>query len=71
MRCATHGHHHSRVGNFVETMNWLGHSTVQASLLYQFIVFGCDVEIAEALSKLAANTELALTDPLETLETES
>jgi integrase len=43
----------ARVGNLVETMGRLGHSTVKASLIYQGIVSGRDAEIAEALSKLA------------------
>jgi hypothetical protein len=59
-------HHHlrhfagtqtARVGNVVETMGRLGHSTVNASLIYQQIVSGRDVEIAEALSALATVTE--------------
>lgn len=44
----------ARVGNLVETMGRLGHSTVKASLTYQAIVSGRDVEVAEALSELAA-----------------
>lgn len=43
----------ARVGNLVETMGRLGHSTPSASLRYQSIVSGRDVEIAEALSQLA------------------
>lgn len=43
----------ARVGNLVETMSRLGHSTVTASLRYQAIVDGRDVAVAEALSKLA------------------
>ncbi|MGO9032146.1 tyrosine-type recombinase/integrase [Mycobacterium sp.] len=43
----------ARVGNLVETMGRLGHSTVQASLTYQQIVSGRDAKIAEALSELA------------------
>lgn len=43
----------ARVGNLVETMNRLGHSTVKASLTYQAIVTGRDHEVAEALSQLA------------------
>jgi integrase len=43
----------ARVGNLVETMSRLGHSTVKASLVYQGIVNGRDAEIAEALSALA------------------
>jgi integrase len=46
----------ARVGNLVETMGRLGHSTVQASLIYQQIVSGRDAAVAEALSKLAADT---------------
>jgi len=45
----------ARVGNLVETMDRLGHSTVRASLLYQQAVSGRDAQIAEALSELAAN----------------
>jgi integrase len=43
----------ARVGNLVETMGRLGHSTVGASLRYQQIVSGRDAAVAEALSKLA------------------
>jgi integrase len=43
----------ARVGNLVETMGRLGHSTVAASLRYQQIVSGRDAAVAEALSKLA------------------
>jgi integrase len=43
----------ARVGNLVETMGRLGHSTVKASLIYQGIVSGRDAEIADALSALA------------------
>ena len=43
----------ARVGSLRETMDRLGHSTVAASMLYQNLVSGRDVEIAEALSKLA------------------
>lgn len=43
----------ARVGNLVETMARLGHSTVRASLVYQQMVNGRDVEVAEALSELA------------------
>ena len=46
----------ARVGNLVETMQRLGHSTVGASLLYQQIVSGRDAAVAEALSKLASET---------------
>lgn len=45
----------ARVGNLVETMDRLGHSTVTASLLYQQAVSGRDAAVAEALSKLAEN----------------
>ncbi len=44
----------ARVGNLVETMGRLGHSTVRASLIYQGIVSGRDAEVAAALSELAA-----------------
>ncbi|HTQ22235.1 MAG TPA: hypothetical protein VML93_34050 [Mycobacterium sp.] len=47
----------ARVGNLVETMGRLGHSTVKASLTYQAIVSGRDREIAAALSALAAVPE--------------
>lgn len=43
----------ARVGNLVETMGRLGHSTVKASLIYQQIVSGRDAEVAAALSQLA------------------
>lgn len=46
----------ARVGNLVEVMGRLGHSTVKASLLYQQIVSGRDAAVAEALSKLATDT---------------
>lgn len=49
----------ARVGNLVETMGRLGHSTVKASLIYQGIVSGRDAEIAEALSTLAGSTSRA------------
>jgi integrase len=47
----------ARVGNVVESMQRLGHSTAKASLIYQSVVSGRDVEIAEALSRLASVTE--------------
>ncbi|WP_049925213.1 site-specific integrase [Mycolicibacterium septicum] len=47
----------ARVGNLVETMGRLGHSTAKASLMYQAIVSGWDHEIATALSELAVNGE--------------
>jgi len=43
----------ARVGNVVETMGRLGHSSVGASMRYQHLVSGRDVEIADALSQLA------------------
>ncbi|MEW5808561.1 MAG: site-specific integrase [Actinomycetota bacterium] len=43
----------ARVGNLVETMGRLGHSTVKASLIYQQVVSGRDAAVAEALSALA------------------
>ncbi|WP_306439455.1 tyrosine-type recombinase/integrase [Mycobacterium simiae] len=46
----------ARVGNLIETMNRLGHSTPSASLRYQSLVDGRDVAVAEALSKLAQDT---------------
>lgn len=45
----------AQVGNLVETMERLGHSTPTASLRYQGQVSGRNIEIAEALSALAAN----------------
>ena len=50
----------ARVGNLVETMNHLGHSTPAASLRYQHVVSGRDVEIANQLSALAAGPKLAV-----------
>ncbi len=47
----------ARVGNLVETMGRLGHSTVKASLTYQQIVSGRDAEVAEALSRLAKGVD--------------
>ena len=47
----------ARVGSLVETMGRLGHSTVKASLTYQQIVTGRDVEVAEALSQLAEGAQ--------------
>jgi integrase len=46
----------ARVGNLVETMGRLGHSTVKASLIYQQIVSGRDAAVADALSELARDT---------------
>lgn len=46
----------ARVGNLVETMGRLGHSTVKASLIYQQIVSGRDAEVAAALSVLATES---------------
>jgi integrase len=46
----------ARVGNLVETMGRLGHSTVKASLIYQKVVSGRDAAVAEALSQLAEDT---------------
>jgi integrase len=43
----------ARVGNLVETMAFLGHSTQRASLIYQQVASGRDVAVAEALSRLA------------------
>ena len=44
----------ARVGaSLADTMGRLGHSTHGASLIYQHAVSGADVEIAEALSRLA------------------
>ena len=43
----------ARVGNLVETMGRLGHSSVGASLVYQQVAVGRDAAVAEALSELA------------------
>lgn len=43
----------ARVGNLVETMERLGHSTARASLIYQQAASGRAAEVAEALSALA------------------
>jgi integrase len=43
----------ARVGNLVETMQRLGHSTQKASLKYQHVVDGRGREVADALSALA------------------
>ena len=52
----------ARVGNLVETMGRLGHSTVSASLRYQQIAQGRDAAVAQALSELAGmDTTRALT----------
>jgi len=48
----------ARVGNLVETMGRLGHSTVKASLIYQQVVSGRDAAVAEALSALATGDTL-------------
>src|SRR4029077_1233329 len=50
----------ARVGNLIETMNHLGHSSVGASLRYQHMVSGRDIEIAEALSVLATKPMLSV-----------
>lgn len=47
------GTQNARVGKLVENMQRLGHSTVQASLIYQQVVSGRDAAVAEALSRLA------------------
>ncbi len=47
----------ARVGNLIETMTHLGHSTVGASLRYQHMVSGRDAAIAEGLSKLATEKQ--------------
>jgi integrase len=49
----------AKVGSLRETMDRLGHSTVAASLVYQGLVSGRAVEIAEALSKLAEEPDTA------------
>jgi integrase len=43
----------ARVGNLVETMQRLGHSTAKASLIYQQVASGRDREVAQQLSALA------------------
>ena len=50
----------ARVGNLVETMNRLGHSTAKASLIYQSMVSGRDAEIANQLSALASRPSLVI-----------
>lgn len=45
----------AQVGSLRDTMDRLGHSTVAASMLYQGLVSGRDVAVAEALSALAEN----------------
>jgi len=45
----------ARVANLRETMDRLGHSTVNASMRYQQIANGRDVEVAYALSALVGN----------------
>ena len=50
----------ARVGNLIETMNRLGHSTPKASLVYQQMVNGRDVEIANQLSALATSVSHVL-----------
>jgi integrase len=47
----------ARVGNLVETMQRLGHSTPRASLIYQQAVDTRAAEVAEALSKLARGVD--------------
>lgn len=54
----------ARVGNLVETMGRLGHSTVKASLIYQQIVSGRDAEVADALSRLAIGAPDDVTEPV-------
>jgi integrase len=56
----------AQVGNLVETMQRLGHSTPAASLRYQGQVSGRDAEIAEALSVLAIVRIDPCRDALET-----
>ncbi|WP_083113771.1 hypothetical protein [Mycobacterium angelicum] len=51
----------ARVGNLVETMNHLGHTTQSASLRYQHMVSGRDAEIALALSAQATNPAQIMT----------
>jgi hypothetical protein len=48
----------AQVGNLVETMERLGHSTPNASPRYQGQVSGRAVEIAEALSVLATASRI-------------
>lgn len=52
----------ARVANLVETMARLGHRTPKASLIYQQVASGRDAEVAEALSKLAAQSAPAPAD---------
>ena len=50
----------ARVGNLVETMQRLGHSTPKASLIYQQMVNGRDAELADQLSALATKPLLSV-----------
>ena len=50
------GHQTARVANLPETMARLGHTTQSASLRYQGMVSGRDVEIANQLSALATKS---------------
>jgi integrase len=54
----------AQVGNLVETMERLGHSTPTASLRYQGQVSGRAIEIAESLSALALSKINARSDAL-------
>jgi integrase len=56
----------AQVGNLVETMERLGHSTSAASLRYQRQVSGRNVEIAESLSALALSRIGSRSDALAT-----
>jgi integrase len=56
----------AQVGNLVETMERLGHSTPAASLRYQGQVSGRNVEIADAVSALATSQIGPRTDALAT-----
>ncbi|SBS74042.1 Phage integrase family protein [uncultured Mycobacterium sp.] len=53
----------ARVGNLVETMQRLGHSTARASLIYQQVAGGRDAEVAAALSQLAQQSNGASDTP--------
>lgn len=53
----------ARVGNLVESMARLGHSTPRASLMYQAVVSTRDAEIAEALSAMALEAQTRNSTP--------
>lgn len=50
------GEQTARVANLVETMDRLGHTTQSASLRYQHVVSGRNIEVTKGLSDLAAGS---------------